>query len=311
MSWQQAVEPECRERHGPVQLVIEPRERDLGGFSVRRVLPSPLRQRVGPFIFFDEMGPAQLAPGRGIDVRPHPHIGLSTVTFLFEGEIVHRDSLGYVQPIRPGAVNLMTAGRGVVHSERTGPDVRAAGSRLHGIQTWMALPDGREEIDPDFEHHPDGSLPEVQVGGAQVRLILGEAFGARSPVRVHLPTLYAEIRLPAGASLPLPAAPELGAYLVAGSARIGDTALAPHTLAILEAGCRTPVVATAASHLLLIGGAPVSERHVWWNFVSSSRERIAQAGRDWEAHRFDPVPGETERIPLPSDQGPRGTSTHA
>jgi redox-sensitive bicupin YhaK (pirin superfamily) len=301
MSWQQAIEPECRERRGPIRLVVEPRERDLGGFSVRRVLPSSLRQRVGPFIFFDEMGPARFAPGRGIDVRPHPHIGLSTVTFLFDGEIVHRDSLGVVQPIRPGAVNLMTAGRGVVHSERTDPRLRAAGSRLHGIQTWMALPDGREEIEPAFEHHPAGTLPEAVVGGARVRVILGEAYGAASPVRVHLPTVYLEIRMPAGASLALPAAPEIAAYLVAGAARIGDSALAPHTLAVVEAGCSERLIATDASHLMVIGGAPVGPRHVWWNFVSSSRERIEQAGRDWEEERFPPVPGETERIPLPRD----------
>jgi redox-sensitive bicupin YhaK (pirin superfamily) len=301
MSWQEAAERECLERRGPVRLVIEPRERDLGGFSVRRVLPSAQRQRVGPFIFFDEMGPARFAAGHGIDVRPHPHIGLSTVTFLFEGEIVHRDSLGVVQPIRPGAVNLMTAGRGVVHSERTDPRLRASGSRLHGIQTWMALPDGREEIDPAFEHHPDGSLPEARVGGARVRVILGEAFGARSPVRLHLPTLYLEVRLEAGDALPLPAVPELAAYLVDGAARIGDAALAPHTLAVLDTPCPAPIVAAAACHLLLIGGAPVGPRHVWWNFVSSSRARIEQAGRDWAAERFAPVPGETERIPLPRE----------
>jgi redox-sensitive bicupin YhaK (pirin superfamily) len=301
MSWQEAVEPRCRIRQGAVRLVVEPRERDFGGFSVRRVLPASVQQRVGPFIFFDEMGPARFAPGRGIDVRPHPHIGLSTVTFLFEGEIVHRDSLGVVQPIRPGAVNLMTAGRGVVHSERTDPRVRAAGSRLHGIQTWMALPDGSEEIDPDFEHHPEGSLPEVERDGARVRVILGSVFGASSPVRVRLPTVYLEVRLAAGAALALPAAPELAAYLVEGAARIGDTALAPHTLAILDTARPATVLAAGACHLMVIGGAPVGPRHVWWNFVSSSRARIEQARRDWQAERFDPVPGETERIPLPEE----------
>ena len=301
MSWQEAAEPECLERRGAVRLVIEPRERDLGGFGVRRVLPSRERQRVGPFIFFDEMGPARFSAGHGIDVRPHPHIGLSTVTFLFQGEIVHRDSLGVVQAIQPGAVNLMTAGRGVVHSERTDPRLRATDHRLHGIQSWMALPDGKEEIDPAFEHHPEGSLPQVEVDGARVRVILGEAFGARSPVRVHLPTLYLEARIPAGGALALPPAPELAVYLVEGAARIGDDALAPHTLAVLDAPRAEPLVAVDASHLMLIGGAPVGPRHVWWNFVSSSRERIERARRDWADGRFDPVPGETERIPLPSD----------
>jgi redox-sensitive bicupin YhaK (pirin superfamily) len=303
MSWLEAAEPECRgrERRGPIRLVIEPRERDLGGFSVRRVLPASEQQRVGPFIFFDEMGPARFAVGRGIDVRPHPHIGLSTVTFLFEGEIVHRDSLGFVQPIRPGAVNLMTAGRGVVHSERTDPRLRATGSRLHGIQTWMALPDGMEEIDPAFEHHPEASLPEVTRDGARVRVILGEAFGVTSPVSMHLPTLYLDVHVQAGSSLALPAAPELAAYLVEGTARIGDAPLAPHTLAVLDPTRPAPLQAVEGCHLMLIGGAPVSARHVWWNFVSSSRARIEQAGRDWEAERFPPVPGETERIPLPRD----------
>jgi len=301
MSHQPAAQPACLAREGQVKLVIEPRERDLGGFSVRRVLPASERRAVGPFLFFDEMGPARFPAGRGIDVRPHPHIGLSTITFLFDGEIVHRDSLGFVQPIRPGAVNLMTAGRGIVHSERTDEKLRAAGPRLHGIQSWMALPDDMEETGPAFVHHPAGSLPETERGGARVRVILGEAFGLSSPVRVHLPTLYVELRLAAGAELELPPVPELAAYVVEGAVGVGECALAPHTLGVVDGPCGAVLRASAPSHVMLIGGDPVGERHLWWNFVSSSLERIEQAKRDWKAGAFDSVPGETEFIPLPPD----------
>jgi redox-sensitive bicupin YhaK (pirin superfamily) len=297
MSWQSATEPVCEARDGDVSLVIEPRVRDLGGFSVRRVLPAAERSSVGPFVFFDEMGPARFAPGGGIDVRPHPHIGLSTVTFLFEGEIVHRDSLGVVQAIRPGEVNLMTAGRGVVHSERTDAALRASGPSLHGIQSWMALPDGREEIEPAFEHHPEASLPATEIDGVRIRLILGEAFGLRSPVTTHLRTLYAEARLPAGGQLDLPAEAELAVYLIEGAAAIGDCELAAHRMAVVSGPGR---LRTSRSSLaMLIGGDPVGPRHVWWNFVSSSRERIERAKRDWTGGAFPPVPGETEFIPLP------------
>ena len=297
MSWQSASEPVCEERRGAVTLVIEPRERDLGGFSVRRVLPAVERSAVGPFVFFDEMGPARFARGAGIDVRPHPHIGLSTVTFLFEGEIVHRDSLGVVQAIRPGEVNLMTAGRGVVHSERTDPAQRASGPRVHGIQSWMALPDGHEEIDPAFEHHPAEQLPAAEIAGTQVRLILGEAFGLRSPVTSHTRTLYAEVRLPAGGELELPREAELAAYLVEGGAAIGDCELTAHKMAVVAGSAR--LRASRPSLVMLLGGDPVGTRHVWWNFVSSSRERIEQAKRDWAGGAFAGVPGEIEFIPLP------------
>jgi len=297
MSWQNASEPVCGARRGAVSLVIEPRMRDLGGFSVRRVLPAAERRAVGPFVFFDEMGPTRFASGAGIDVRPHPHIGLSTVTFLFEGEIVHRDSLGVVQAIRPGEVNLMTAGRGVVHSERTDAALRASGPRLHGIQSWMALPDGREEIEAAFEHYPAASLPAVEFVDAQVRMILGDAFGIRSPVATHTRTLYAELRLPAGGELELPEEAELAAYLVEGAAAIGDCALAAHTLAVVSGPAR--LCASSASHVMLIGGDPVGPRHIWWNFVSSSRERIERAKRDWADGAFASVPGESEFIPLP------------
>jgi redox-sensitive bicupin YhaK (pirin superfamily) len=297
VSWQNALEPRCREHAGAVSLVIEPRVRDLGGFSVRRVLPAAECRAVGPFVFFDEMGPARFAPGTGLDVRPHPHIGLSTVTFLFEGEILHRDSLGFVQPIRPGELNWMTAGRGVVHSERTDPALRASGPRLHGIQSWMALPEGGEEVDPAFEHHPAEALPTTEIGGARVRLILGEAYGLGSPVRTPSPTLYLEARVPPGGELALPHAPELAAYLVDGAAAIADCALTPNTLAVVD-GPAT-LRASRVSLVMVIGGESVGPRHLWWNFVSSSRERIERAKRDWSNRAFAPVPGETEFIPLP------------
>jgi redox-sensitive bicupin YhaK (pirin superfamily) len=297
MSWHNASEPVCTERRGAVTLVIEPRERDLGGFSVRRVLPAAECRAVGPFVFFDEMGPTRFAPGAGIDVRPHPHIGLSTVTFLFEGEIVHRDNLGVVQAIRPGEVNLMTAGSGVVHSERTDPAQRARGPRLHGIQSWMALPDGREETPPAFEHHPASSLPAAEIAGARVRVILGEAFGLRSPVTTHTRTLYAEVQLAAGSELELPRETELAAYPIEGAAAIGDCVLDPHTLAVVAGPAR--LRASGASRVMLIGGDPVGPRHLWWNFVASSRDRIERAKRDWAGGAFAQVPGETEFIPLP------------
>jgi len=299
MSWQRAEEPVCEGRSGRVSLAIQPRERDLGGFSVRRVLPSSERRSVGPFVFFDEMGPAHFAPGHGIDVRPHPHIGLATVTYLFEGEIVHRDSLGVVQPIRPGAVNWMTAGRGVVHSERTDPALRASGPRLHGIQSWIALPDGAEEIEPGFDHHPDGSLPETEREGVRVRVILGEAFGLRSPVRAYSLTIYLELHMGVGSRIELPAAEELGVHVVAGEVAIGDGSLDPHTMGVLDGADGALLRAARASHVMVIGGDPVGERHVWWNFVSSSKDRIERAKRDWVDGRFAEVPGETEFIPLP------------
>jgi redox-sensitive bicupin YhaK (pirin superfamily) len=300
MSWLKAEEPRCAERSDDVELVIEPRSRDLGGFSVRRVLPAPERRLVGPFIFFDEMGPADFAPGQGIDVRPHPHIGLSTVTYLFEGEILHRDSLGYLQPIRPGAINLMTAGRGIVHSERTSEALLASGQRLHGIQTWMALPDGFEEIDPAFEHVPASELPVIEQDGARATIILGTAYGARSPVTPNIDTVYVDVELPAGGALPLPAdADELAVYVVSGAVRLGGCPLAAHSMGVLTAGRRPALAAEGPARAMLIGGRSPGKRHVWWNFVSSSRERIEQAKADWQNGRFAAVPGDDEFIPLP------------
>jgi redox-sensitive bicupin YhaK (pirin superfamily) len=284
-----------------IERILKPKPRDIGEFSVRRVLPAFRRQMVGPFIFFDHMGPEAFAPGRGMDVRPHPHIGLATVTYLFEGEILHRDSLGFVQPIRPGDVNWMTAGRGIVHSERTPAALRAGGSRIHGIQTWVALPRAHEETEPAFVHYPAPMLPVVDLPGAKVRVIAGHALGARSPVAVFTDTLYAAAELQSGAMLRLPAEHEERAvYLVAGSVAVGDTALAPGEMAILVPGGEVAIRPAERSTVMLAGGAPMDgPRFIWWNFVASTKERIERAKADWRDERFAPVPGESERIPLP------------
>lgn len=298
MSAHDHEEPICSERSDAISLLISGRGRDLGGFSVRRVLPATECRTIGPFIFFDEMGPADFPPGKGIDVRPHPHIGLSTVTFLFDGQIMHRDSLGFVQPIEPGAVNLMTAGRGIVHSERTAPERRASGQRLHGIQTWMALPEALQEIDPAFEHHPAGSLPTIETPGAHTTVIIGTAFGATSPVQAHARTLYLFHALDAGARLTLPSAQERGLYLVDGRVRIGECTLEPGVMAVLN-DPDVEVVADTDARLLLVGGEPIGPRELYWNFVHSSAARIEQAKAEWAAGGFDRVPGDEEFIPLP------------
>ena len=303
MSYQQAKAPVCTETAGPIELTIASRERDIGGFSVRRVLPSAARRLVGPFIFFDEMGPADFPAGRGIDVRPHPHIGLATVTYLFEGEILHRDSLGFVQAIRPGAVNLMVAGRGIVHSERTGPDERKRGTRLHGIQSWIALPQAREETEPAFHHHPADSLPVIEREGARLRLIAGEAFGKRSPVETFSPLFYVEAELAQGARLQLPADfRERAVYVVTGAASVAGRSIEASTMAVFAEAAEVALTAEAETRLMLLGGEPLyGKRHIWWNFVSSRPERIEEAKADWQEGRFAKVPGDDEFIPLPSE----------
>jgi redox-sensitive bicupin YhaK (pirin superfamily) len=284
-----------------VEIVIEPRARDLGGFAVRRALPDARRRSVGPFVFFDHMGPVDLPPGEGMDVRPHPHIGLATVTWLFEGALEHRDSLGSVQVIRPGDVNWMTAGRGIVHSERTPAPERATGGRIHGIQTWVALPAAHEEAEPAFHHHPARTIPALAIDGANYRLIVGTAFGQRSPVASFSPMFYLAVDVPGGLPVALPHEHEERAlYVAQGSVLVGPLALRAGQMAVFDGGSTDPIVACEDSRLLLCGGAPLDgPRHVWWNFVSTSRERIERAQADWKAQRFERVPGETEWIPLP------------
>ena len=299
MSYQSAEEPGCAEAKGTVELVIRPKEKDLGEFTVRRVLPAPQRRMVGSFIFFDHMGPAVFPPGQGIQVRPHPHIGIATVTYLFEGEIMHRDDLGYVQPIQAGAVNLMTAGSGVVHSERAGDDLDET-SRLHGIQSWMALPDGDEECEAAFQHYPAADIPQASVGDVSVRAIIGEAYGHASPVHAYSSTLYLELVMPAGAELRLPDQyEEIGAYVVSGSVTIDDQAYGEGTMVIGDPGVAMTLTAGEDSRVMVIGGESLGKRHIYWNFVSSTRERIERAKADWRDGKFGTVPGDAEFIPLP------------
>tara|TARA_R110002072_G_scaffold151470_6_gene300819 strand:- start:1420 stop:2304 length:885 start_codon:yes stop_codon:yes gene_type:complete len=292
-----------------IDLLIRAKEKDLGGFAVRRVLPHPKRRLVGPFVFFDHIGPATFAPGNGIDVRPHPHIGLATVTYLFDGEMDHRDSLGVHQTIRPGDVNWMTAGRGIVHSERTGEDARNSGFTLHGIQTWVALPEADEETDPEFHHHAHGDLPEIDIKGTRLRVILGQAYGATSPARTFSPMFYVHADMPAGAILPVTGEHEERAiYVARGRLTLDGQTLEEGDMAVLASGGEPPLTALSDSIVMLCGGAPLpGKRHVFWNFVSSSRDKIEQAKADWTASaaagfenaRFRLPDGETEHIPLP------------
>jgi redox-sensitive bicupin YhaK (pirin superfamily) len=281
---------------------IIPTTHDLGEFKVRRTLPSRPRRMVGPFIFVDQFGPARLPPGRGMDVRPHPHINLATVTYLFEGEIEHRDSIGSHQVIRPGAINLMTAGRGIVHSERSPTALRADGPALYGMQTWLALPDGKEEIEPAFEHAEANALPLVEGDGVSARVLMGTLWGHTASTICHSPTIYADIMLNRGAGIPVDAEADERAVLVTeGDASLDGDRLEPFTLYVLAPGQAMTLRAETPSRAMLLGGGAFStQRHVFWNFVSSSRERINQAKEDWKARRFPLVPGdEQEFIPLP------------
>ncbi|MBW4542454.1 MAG: pirin family protein [Myxacorys chilensis ATA2-1-KO14] len=285
-----------------IQHLIEPHVQDLGGFQARRLLPSDMLTLVGPFIFFDHLGPAVFPPGKGVDVRPHPHINLATVTYLFEGALLHRDSVGSNQEIRPGAVNWMTAGRGIVHSERTPDHERSKEATLHGIQTWVALPDEHEETEPWFRHHPATDLPAWEEAGVAITLIAGEAYGRRSPVQTFSPMIYLDVQLSAGAHLTLPGDyREQAVYSVTEGLRINDAPLEQHRLAVLESGASVDISADRSARCIVVGGEPVGERHKWWNFVSSRLERIEQAKRDWQEGRFGQVPQETEFIPLPEE----------
>jgi redox-sensitive bicupin YhaK (pirin superfamily) len=300
VSVQPSLEPECVAASGAIELTIEARVRSLGELDVRRVLPAAQRRMVGPFVFFDHMGPATFPPGEGIAVRPHPHIGLATITYLFEGEIMHRDSLGYAQLIRSGAVNLMTAGRGIVHSERASERDLPITSSLHGIQSWMALPLEFEEMEPSFIHYPADDLPMLEHSGCTMRVIMGGAFGAESPVATYSPTLYFEARMPHGTSFVLPAgAKERAAYVVSGVVRIDGREHRDGVLAVAREGATPSIAAIEDSRVMVIGGEPLGVRHIWWNYVSSSKERIERAKRDWVEGRIGKVPGDDEFIPLP------------
>jgi redox-sensitive bicupin YhaK (pirin superfamily) len=282
------------------RLILAPHTKDLGGgFTVRRLLPAAARQAVGPFLFFDHFGPITAHPADNHDVRPHPHIGLATVTYLFEGAMLHRDSTGAVQRIEPGAINWMTAGRGIVHSERTPDDLRSVVRRSHGLQLWAALPAQDEELAPSFVHTAARDIPALEVGGAQLRVLIGSAYGATSPVVVRSPTLYLDISLSAGDGFPLPPAEERAVYVVEGDAQLDGEDLPPGQMVVLAPGEEPMLSADGPARVVLIGGAPLGHRHMWWNFVSSRKERIGQAADDWAAQRLGQVAGETEFIPLP------------
>lgn len=285
-----------------IQRVLTGHDKDLGGgFTVRRLLPSAPMRSVGPFIFFDHFGPVTEVPGIDHDVRPHPHIGLATVTYLFDGAMMHRDSLGNEQLIEPGAINWMSSGRGIVHSERRAPHLQDRAYVSHGLQLWTALPLAHEEDEPSFTHTPASAIPEVRRGDAHLRVLVGEAFGSLSPVKTLSRTLYLDVMLGGGGSLELPAlAPELAVYPVMGEVAVDGQVLEAQTMAVLEAGKPAVVTAVQPARFVVIGGEPLDgPRHMWWNFVSSRKNRIIQASADWEAQRMGQVPGETEYIPLP------------
>jgi redox-sensitive bicupin YhaK (pirin superfamily) len=307
MSWIPTEDPQPGDHRAcdAIEQVIVPRARDLGGFSVRRALPAAGRQMVGPFIFFDQMGPAEFLIGTGIDVRPHPHIGLATVTYLFDGEIMHRDSLGTAVAIKPGELNLMSAGAGIVHSERTSPEQRAVGPRLFGIQAWAALPKSHEEQAPTFAHYDAAKLPRITGEGKTVRIVMGDLYGESSPAAFPHPSFYAEAVLAPGAVLPLDADyDERAIYIVSGEIDIAGEAFGGGRLLVFKPGDRISVLATSQARIILLGGEPMDgPRHIWWNFVSSSKDRIDAAKADWKAKRFGSVPGDADEfIPLPDDR---------
>jgi redox-sensitive bicupin YhaK (pirin superfamily) len=290
-----------------IEHVIDGRRRDLGGFEVERILPYAPHRMVGPFIFLDHMGPAMFEPDHGINVRPHPHIGLSTVTYLFEGEIFHRDNLGSALAIRPGEVNWMTAGRGIVHSERTDPKIKANGGPMHGMQAWVALPDHAEEIDPAFHNHGPDDLPTYESpDGLWARLIAGKAFGAEAKVKTHSPLFYVHWRLKSGAKAGLPAEyPERAAFIASGSVEVEGRTYKAGQMLVFQPGETVVFTGIEAADVMLLGGEPVGKRFIWWNLVSSSQERIDQAKADWKAGRMPLPPGDDQEfIPLPDDPPP-------
>lgn len=288
------------EGSGAIELVIKSKSKDLGGFTVNRCLPAADKRSIGPWIFFDEMGPAIFPPGIGINVRPHPHVNLATVTYLFEGEILHKDSLGTCQKITPGAVNLMVAGKGIVHSEREAIERKERERGIHGLQLWMALPEKLEEIDPEFHHYPTETIPSISVSGVPVRVIIGRAFGVASPVKQFYRTLYLEAKLLPGQTLELPNECERGVYIANGQLKINGREFSEKQMIILSDADDVSITAVQPTTIVLIGGERISNRYMEWNFVSSRKERIEQAKRDWVEGKFPIVPGdEHEFIPLP------------
>ena len=285
----------------PITALLTPHGKDLGGFRVQRLLPAPAAQMVGPFIFFDHFGPVTFAPGAGIGVRPHPHIGLATVTYLFGGRQIHRDSLGSVQIIHPGDINWMTAGKGIVHSERSVPEDRIGGHSIHGLQTWVALPKSHERSEPAFSHHPMDSLPVLRFPGVEMRLLAGTAFGQRAPTPTFSPMFYIDVEMQEGAVLELPPEhEERGVYVVEGSVQVGGDAIPPQHMALLRPWTAVRIEARTAARLMLLGGTKMDgPRLIWWNFVASSKELIDAASARWSEQRFPQVPGETDFIPLP------------
>ena len=297
------TEQPCDTIHAPCDGVLaqlRAKDRDLGGLSVRRLLPTREQKMVGPWIFFDHMGPAQFPAGSGINVRPHPHIGIATVTYLFQGEILHRDSLGSLQVIQPGDINLMVTGSGMVHSERERPQITDRDHQLEGLQLWLALPDSDQETDPAFHHYPADNIPHVNIEGVPIRVMMGRAYGVLSPVPVFSDTLYCEARLSAGQSLTLPEADERAVYVVSGRLTVSKTEMPAHSMTVFAGHSRITVTASEDSSIAVIGGASVGKRYIEWNFVSSSKKRIEQAKDDWRNGRFAKVPGDQDEfIPLP------------
>lgn len=302
------AEQSCDSHEQPsstIDVIVEPRDSDLGGFYVRRALPTRQKRMVGPWVFFDEMGPAGFPPGEGVNVAPHPHIGLSTVTYLFDGEMLHRDSIGSYQIIKPGDINLMVAGKGVTHSEREPPEITAREHRLHGLQLWLALPEQYEQTEPAFYHIPSADIPSADipsanVKGVSVRVMIGEAYGVKSPVPTLSETLYVEARLDSGQELTLPTTEELAVYIVSGRLNSEGKELVARTLVVLKTEEQPVITAQEPSHIVIIGGNALGNRFINWNFVSSNKERIEQARKDWQNQNFNKVVGdEDEFIPLP------------
>lgn len=283
-----------------VKLILEPKEKDLGGFTVRRLLPTKELRSVGPFVFFDHLGPVVFPPGKGVDVRPHPHIGLATITYVFEGEITHRDSLGVVQQIKPNEINWMTAGKGISHSERTPPEFRKRGHTLHALQLWVALPEEIEQINPSFTHYDSDALPLLREGDKSIRVMIGEAFGLESAVKTYSQTLYVEVNLKAGERIDVPEhVEERAVYLVSGGLSAKETIIPVHTMVVFDQTPGIELTANEDSTLVFIGGAPLGKRIMWWNLVSTRNDLLENAKRAWREGSFPKVPGETEFIPLP------------